>query len=69
MQIMMSLLEERCHQYNGMEAEDDDTELVKNGALMPALHWEDNNFQRQTMKSLNKSKQDVGGILSAVGCD
>ena len=45
-------------QYNGMEAEDDDTELVKNEAAMAALQWEDRGFQNQTMNALNMMRQN-----------
>lgn len=40
-----------------MDAEDDDTEVVKDVA-MPALQWEDAKFQRQTMKALNKMRKN-----------
>ena len=47
-------------QYNasGMDAEDDDTELVKNEAAMPSFMWEDHGFQRQTMNALNMMRQN-----------
>ena len=48
-------------QYNAssaMEAEDDDTELVKNEAAMPSFQWEDNGFQKQTMNALNTMRQN-----------
>lgn len=47
-------------QYNasGMDAEDDDTELVKNEAAMPSFLWEDNGFQRQTLNALNMMRQN-----------
>ena len=38
------------------EMEDDDTEVVKK-AVMPALRWEDVNYQRQTLKALNKMRK------------
>ena len=44
-------------QYNGVH-EDDDTEMVKNEAAMPPLHWEDNWFQKQTMNALSMMRQN-----------
>ena len=41
-----------------MDAEDDDTELVKNEAAMPSFMWEDHGFQRQTMNALNMMRQN-----------
>ena len=35
---------------------DDDTEVVKK-ATMPAMRWEDVNYQRQTLKALNKMRK------------
>ena len=59
---MVSREESRFNQgFNGsshhtMEAEDDDTEVVKNE--MPAFHWEDKNFMKQTLKALNKMRKN-----------
>ena len=39
-----------------MEAEDDDTEVVKNE--MPGFYWEDKNFLRQTLQALNKMRKN-----------
>ena len=47
-------LDDSTQQYNGME--DDDTEVVKK-ATMPAMRWEDVNYQRQTLKALNKMRK------------
>ena len=59
---MVSREESRFNQgFNGsshhtMEAEDDDTEVVKNE--MPPFHWEDKNFMKQTLKALNKMRKN-----------
>ena len=58
---MVSREESRFDQgFNGshqtMEAEDDDTEVVKNE--MPPFHWEDKNFMKQTLKALNKMRKN-----------
>lgn len=54
----MSLDEER---QNGgmmmMALEDDDTEVVKK-ATMPAMTWEDVNYQIKALKALNKMRKN-----------
>lgn len=55
----MSLDEERQFNNGGMmmALEDDDTEVVKK-ATMPAMSWEDVNYQIKALKALNKMRKN-----------
>ncbi len=41
-----------------MEADDDDTEVVKQVEEMPDLRWEDKKFRNHTLNSLNKMRKE-----------